>query len=61
MTTVIKDNLFKDIELVYNVNMQCNFFSYKNIQLYNASCLDKNILDKESVDLIITSPPYNVV
>ena len=60
MTTVIKDNLFKDIELVYNVNMQCNFFSYKNIQLYNASCLDKNILDKESVDLIITSPPYNV-
>ena len=52
MITAVKDGLFKDIELIYNANMQCEFFSYKNMQLHNASCLDKNILNKESVDLI---------
>lgn len=52
MITAVKRDL--SIETDYT------FLSDKNIRLYNASCLDVNILNKESVDLIITSPPYNV-
>ena len=36
------------------------FFSHKNSTLFQASVLDKNALEKNSLDLIITSPPYNV-
>ncbi|MBS4280930.1 site-specific DNA-methyltransferase [Campylobacter vulpis] len=35
-------------------------FNYENINLYQNSSLNKNILSKNSCDLIITSPPYNV-
>ncbi len=35
-------------------------FSYKNTTLFNHTCLDKTILQENSLDLIITSPPYNV-
>lgn len=35
-------------------------FKYNNITLYNASCLNRNVLPKESIDLFVTSPPYNV-
>lgn len=35
-------------------------FSYKNAILFNHTCLDKTILQENSLDLIITSPPYNV-
>lgn len=37
-----------------------SYFTYENTALLNASCLDKNIMPKNSLDLIITSPPYNV-
>lgn len=60
MIPAIKHDLLQDIEIDYNANEKLAFFSNKNILLYNGSCLDKNILNKESVDLIITSPPYNV-
>lgn len=36
------------------------FYSDSNVTLYNESCLDKNVLSEKSVDLIVTSPPYNV-
>lgn len=36
------------------------FFSHKNISLYENSVLDSLLLAPQSVDLIITSPPYNV-
>lgn len=36
------------------------FFSHKNISLYENSALDSLLLAPQSVDLIITSPPYNV-
>ncbi|RDU64050.1 site-specific DNA-methyltransferase [Helicobacter didelphidarum] len=37
-----------------------SFFNDKNALLYNVNVLNKNTLDSNSVDLIITSPPYNV-
>lgn len=37
------------------------YFSYKNnILLFENSALNKSLLDKNCLDLIITSPPYNV-
>ena len=36
------------------------FYEIENIKLYNANVLDKSLFEKESFDLIITSPPYNV-
>lgn len=41
-------------------NTKSPFFSYDDIFLYNASCLEKNALKENSLDLIVTSPPYNV-
>lgn len=35
-------------------------FNYENINLYQNSSLNKSILNENSLDLIITSPPYNV-
>lgn len=35
-------------------------FSYKNIALFNASCLEGDLLGEGSVDLFVTSPPYNL-
>jgi len=40
--------------------MKKEYFSFKNITLYNNSCLDIDVIDKNSVNLIVTSPPYNV-
>ncbi|BCD68619.1 site-specific DNA-methyltransferase [Nitratiruptor sp. YY09-18] len=36
------------------------FWKKDNIKIYNADILDKNLFDKEFIDLIVTSPPYNV-
>ncbi len=36
------------------------YFCFENSTLFKGSILDKSILQKESLDLIITSPPYNV-
>ncbi|MWV61605.1 site-specific DNA-methyltransferase [Helicobacter saguini] len=36
------------------------YFSCNNIFLYNDSTLNKNLLESSSIDLIVTSPPYNV-
>lgn len=38
----------------------CEFFRSKNVILYNDDCLDANLFSKEFIDLIVTSPPYNV-
>uniref|UniRef100_UPI004056192F DNA-methyltransferase n=1 Tax=Alistipes sp. TaxID=1872444 RepID=UPI004056192F len=38
----------------------CEFFRSKNLILYNDDCLDANLFSKEFIDLIVTSPPYNV-
>ena len=36
------------------------FFSHKNVALYANSVIKSSLLAPQSVDLIITSPPYNV-
>lgn len=36
------------------------YFSHENITLYHGSCLDSTAFDSEFIDLIVTSPPYNV-
>lgn len=42
-------------------NYKKPYFSYRNnILLFNDSVLDKNLLKPKSLDLIVTSPPYNV-
>lgn len=41
-------------------NSTGSVFEQGNILLYNASCTDVNTIPKESVDLFVTSPPYNV-
>lgn len=38
----------------------CAYFSFEDSCLYQASILNKQLLQKQSLDLIITSPPYNV-
>lgn len=36
------------------------YFRHKNIFLLNNDILDENLFDSEFIDLIVTSPPYNV-
>ncbi|MDI6803346.1 MAG: site-specific DNA-methyltransferase [Bacteroidota bacterium] len=36
------------------------FFRHKNIILFQGDVLNDNLFDKEFIDLIVTSPPYNV-
>lgn len=36
------------------------YFSADGIALYNRSCLESGALEESSLDLIVTSPPYNV-
>jgi len=46
-----------------NVNMKKGikpFFQHGLITIYNADILEIDAIDDESVDLIVTSPPYNV-
>lgn len=36
------------------------FFKIDNLKIYNANILDENLFNEEFIDLIVTSPPYNV-
>ncbi|MCH5336276.1 MAG: site-specific DNA-methyltransferase [Campylobacter sp.] len=53
MTSVSRQNALK-------IKKQSNYFSYMNSHLYQDSVLNKKLLQKNSLDLIITSPPYNI-
>jgi site-specific DNA-methyltransferase (adenine-specific) len=37
-----------------------SFFQRGNVCIYNADILELSVLEKDSVDLIVTSPPYDV-
>lgn len=41
-------------------NPRDEYFRHKNTILFQGSALNKNTFDKEFIDLIVTSPPYNV-
>jgi site-specific DNA-methyltransferase (adenine-specific) len=49
-------NSFLEGEVIYRKE----FFRNKNIILFQGDVLNKNLFDKEFIDLIVTSPPYNV-
>ncbi|MFC1923558.1 DNA-methyltransferase [Chloroflexota bacterium] len=36
------------------------YYEFENIKLYNDDILFTKLIDKESIDFIVTSPPYNV-
>lgn len=36
------------------------YYRIKNITIYNDNFLTSNCIEENSVDLIVTSPPYNV-
>jgi site-specific DNA-methyltransferase (adenine-specific) len=42
------------------INKRKEFFRHKNTLLFNNDVLDNSLFDKEFIDLIVTSPPYNV-
>lgn len=36
------------------------YFKSDNALILNGDCLDKNLIEENSIDLIVTSPPYNL-
>lgn len=44
----------------YNTKSRELYFRDKNIWLFRGNSLDENLFDKEFIDLIVTSPPYNL-
>jgi len=58
-----KSYTFQDTTDIIKDNIYCfakEYFRYKNIILYNDDCLNENLFKKEFIDIIVTSPPYNV-
>ncbi len=59
-------SLIKEADGVYGVeknkHFQVNelFFQMDSIWIYNADILKTNFIRQESIDLVVTSPPYNV-
>ena len=57
-------NLESGVDFTDLVCKKCDdsspFFAHKNVALYENSVLKTSLLAPQSVDLIITSPPYNV-
>lgn len=43
-----------------NIYKKKEYFQYKNISLIQGNSLDENLFEQEFIDLIVTSPPYNV-
>ena len=53
------DSFAKKSDLVILEERKINIYNYENIKIINAD-INKAELKKNSIDLIITSPPYNV-
>ena len=52
------DKVVEKTETVFFNEKQ--YFAHKNITLYNNDVLYSNLFDEKFIDLIVTSPPYNV-
>ena len=50
----------KEEHAPYNTSSRELYFRHKNIWLFRGDSLDECLFDKEFIDLIVTSPPYNV-
>lgn len=48
--------------MVVGNNYKCTkeYFSHKNILLFHGDILNEELFDKQFIDLIVTSPPYNL-
>lgn len=43
-----------------NYNLRQEYLRHKNTLLFHGDILNKKLFDKQFIDLIVTSPPYNV-
>lgn len=61
-----KKVVYKEIEPIIGLVKEISgqekeeFFRYKNIVLFKGNSLNRNLFDREFIDLTVTSPPYNV-
>lgn len=55
----IEDDIIKMVEEP-DVVLRKEFFRHKNIFLFNENTLNRNLFNKQFIDIIVTSPPYNV-
>ncbi|GIL15187.1 MAG: methyltransferase [Chloroflexota bacterium] len=54
------EHIFFEGQESYDTTFRKLKFHHKNIWLFQGNSLNENLFDKEFIDLIITSPPYNV-
>lgn len=59
MAATVKQDTRKVDEVSSFFNKK-EYFKYKDILLFQGNTLDENFIKKEFIDLIVTSPPYNV-
>ena len=59
MTVTLKKEIAKK-EISLSQAKEKEFFHNKNITLIQGDALQRNLFDTEFIDLIVTSPPYNL-
>ncbi len=62
-TNFIEDNeifFTRETQTPYDTKYRELYFRDKNIWLFRGNSLDENLFDKAFIDLIVTSPPYNL-
>jgi site-specific DNA-methyltransferase (adenine-specific) len=52
--------IFRDDQSNYELSFRKLSFHHRNLWLFQGDCLRKNLFKEEFIDLIVTSPPYNV-
>ena len=54
--------LVSEIPTIYesSIPSRIEFLKRIGLRLYQGDCLNENLFDREFIDLIVTSPPYNV-
>ncbi len=58
--TAVNQTNFADIPIVKDWSSVEPYFEYRNTQLFQGDCTNENLFNEEFIDLIVTSPPYNV-
>lgn len=60
ISQIVNPNVVCEDTKIYDTEKRRLHFRYRNIWLFQGDSLDKNLLEKEFIDLTVTSPPYNV-
>jgi len=58
--TITTEQRTKKISGIHNTFSKEEYFRYGDIILFKGNSLDENLFKAEFIDLIVTSPPYNV-